>query len=180
MIRAIAIADDDGLVGKLEDTTAELLISLGDIWDNSIEKVYAKYGCTRAFGIKGNHDSDSPFPSFVTPLHYTVATYGGLVFGGFNGSWKYKPRGHHLFEQDEVARMLRAFPKVDVFVAHNSPAGVHERDSDVHQGFQGFAEYIARTQPKYFLHGHQHMNGATAVGDTKVIGVFGESTIELQ
>ncbi len=180
MIRAIAIADDDGLVGKLEGTSAELLISLGDIWDGTIERIFAQYHCTKAFGIKGNHDSHGPLPSIVTPLHSTVETYGGLVFGGFNGSWKYKPKGHHLYEQEEVSRMLRAFPRVDVFVAHNSPAGIHERDSDVHQGFRGFKDYIDRTQPRYFIHGHQHLNQVTSIGDTQVIGVFGETEIELQ
>lgn len=180
MIRAITIADDDGLVGQLADAAAELLISLGDLGDITIEKAFAQYRCTQAFGVKGNHDLDSPFPSFVTDLHCTVANYGGLTFGGFNGSWKYKPRGHHLFEQEEVSRMLRAFPKVDVFVAHNSPGGIHERDSDVHQGFRGFMEYIERCQPRYFLHGHQHLNQQTSIGDTQVIGVFGEAAIELQ
>ena len=180
MIRAIAIADDDGLVGQLGDATAELLISLGDIWDNTIEKAYAQYRCTKALGIKGNHDSDSPFPPFVSPLHYTIENHKGMVFGGFNGSWKYKPKGHHLYEQEEVSRMLRAFPRVDVFVAHNSPAGIHERDSDVHQGFRGFKDYIDRTQPRYFIHGHQHLNQVTSIGDTQVIGVFGEAEIELQ
>ena len=53
MIRAIAIADDNGLVGQLGGTTAELLISLGDIWDNTIEKAYAQYQCTKALWNKG-------------------------------------------------------------------------------------------------------------------------------
>lgn len=178
-IRAIVIADDDDRVGQLADTTADLLLSLGDISDITIEKAFAQYHCSKSFGIKGNHDADRPFPSFVTPLHYSVETYGGISFGGFNGCWKYKPRGAYLFEQEEVSRLLRVFPKVDVFVAHNSPSGIHERDSDVHQGFRGFKEYIDRTRPKYFIHGHQHLNQLTSIGETQVIGVFGETVLEV-
>ena len=76
--------------------------------------------------------------------------------------------------------MMRIFPRVDVFIAHNSPAGIHERDREVHQGFEGFLDYINTRRPRYFLHGHQHMNGITEIGDTCVIGVFGETLIELE
>jgi uncharacterized protein len=179
MIRAIVIADDDGLVGQCPAESADLLISLGDLWDKTIEKACRRHEWKKVYGIKGNHDSNAPFPSFVTPLHCSTDTFCGLSFGGFDGSWKYKPRGHFLFEQDEVRNMLRNFPRVDVFVAHNSPAGVHERDLDVHQGFNAFMEYLLKHQPKFFIHGHQHVNRVTMIGDTQVIGVFGENLIEL-
>ncbi len=85
-----------------------------------------------------------------------------------------------MFEQFEVAKALRSFPAVDVFIAHNSPAGFHERDPDVHRGFEGFSDYIDRVQPRYFLHGHQHVNQVSQKGETTIIGVFGEATINLE
>ncbi len=179
-MKAIAIADDDSLVGHLECEPIDLLLCLGDLWDAGLEKAYGRFAPRKAFGVRGNHDSDAPFPHYITPLHYTIEEYGGLKFGGFNGSWRYKPRGHHLFEQEEVARMLRHFPRVDVFVAHNSPRGIHERDGDTHQGFDGFLSYIEATQPRYFLHGHQHLNARTRIGNTEIIGVFGETLLELE
>ena len=138
----IAIADDDSLVGNLNDVTADLLVSLGDLWDSTIENAQSTYGCSTTFAVKGNHDSAGSFPQNITNLHLSVVEYSGLVFGGFGGSWKYKPRGHHLHEQWEVANALHSFPVVDVFIAHNSPRGIHERDSDVHQGFDAFPDYI--------------------------------------
>ena len=120
-MRVITIADDDSLVGKMDGESADVLISLGDIWDSTIEKAQAAYGCTTVFAVKGNHDSAAPFPSSVTDLHFNVTRHEGIRFGGFSGSWKYKPRGHHMFEQFEVTKALRSFPAVDVFVAHNSP-----------------------------------------------------------
>ena len=179
-MRVITIADDDSLVGKMDGESADVLISLGDIWDSTIEKAQAAYGCTTVFAVKGNHDSAAPFPSSVTDLHFNVTRHEGIRFGGFSGSWKYKPRGHHMFEQFEVTKALRSFPAVDVFVAHNSPTGFHERDSDVHQGFEAFADYIDRVQPRYFLHGHQHVNQVSQKGETTIIGVFGEATIDLE
>lgn len=179
-MHAIIIADDDSLVGHLPPGPADLLISLGDIWDGTIDKAYARYSPGKVFAVRGNHDGDGPFPGYVTPLHYTVGRCGGMSFGGFGGSWRYKPRGHHLYEQEEVSRMLRSFPRVDVFMAHNSPRGCHERDDDVHQGFEGFVDYIRRARPRYFIHGHQHLDALTVIGETAVIGFFGEKAIELE
>lgn len=178
-MQVIVIADDDSLVGHMGNLSADILISLGDIQDSSIEKARTAYGCAKTFAVKGNHDSAAPFAAGITDLHFNIAEHAGIVFGGFRGSWKYKPRGHHLFEQFEVTRALRSFPKVDVFVAHNSPAGFHERDTDVHQGFEAFADYIDRVQPAYFIHGHQHVNQVSRRGMTSIIGVFGEASLKL-
>ena len=178
-MRAIAIADNDSLVGHLEASSTDVLISLGDLWDKTIEIARDRYEPNALFAVRGNHDLDAPFPPFVTPLHLTIESYLDITFGGFNGSWRYKPRGPHLYDQAEVVRLLRSFPRVDVFVAHNSPKGFHERDEDVHQGFDGFLDYIERTQPHFFIHGHQHLNLATKIGETTLIGVYGEAIIEI-
>jgi hypothetical protein len=69
--------------------------------------------------------------------------------------------------------LIGQLPPVDVFVAHNSPAGVHERDQDVHQGFAALTDYIRRHTPRLMIHGHQHFNRETVVGRTRVVGVFG-------
>ncbi|WP_367871420.1 metallophosphoesterase [Luteolibacter sp. Populi] len=175
----ILIADDDMQVGLLEETPTDLLVSLGDLWDGTIEKAMLRYSPEKVFAVRGNHDSNAPFAPFVTPLHGVVAEHGGLRFGGFGGCWRYKPRGHHLYDQEEVSAVLDAFPAVDVFIAHNSPRGIHERDDEVHQGFDAFLRYIERVKPAYFIHGHQHVNAFTRCGDTTVIGVFGERLLEI-
>lgn len=178
-MRSVVIADDDSKVGHLEDVDVDLLISVGDLWDSTIQRARDLYEPRHVFAVRGNHDSAAPFPSGVLDLHLNVIEHKGIRFGGFKGSWKYKPRGHHMFEQAEVEEALRFFPAVDVFVAHNSPAEIHERDSDVHRGFVGFVDYIDRVQPSYFLHGHQHINQISQRGKTTVQSVFGEALIEM-
>lgn len=178
-MKVIAIADDDSLVGHMAEESAEVLLSLGDIWDSTIERARVSYRSTTVLAVKGNHDSAAHFSSPVQDLHLKVVEVGGIRIGGFAGSWKYKPRGHHMFDQLEVVNQLASFPMVDVFVAHNSPAGIHERDTDVHQGFEAFRAYIERCKPRYFLHGHQHVNQITEVSGTTVMGIFGERVINL-
>jgi predicted phosphodiesterase len=148
-MRTILISDDDLLVGKLETDDCDLLISLGDLWEQTIARAADLYRPKYALGVRGNHDRPGPFPDPFRDLHLQVAEVEGIRFGGFCGSWKYKQVGHHLYEQEEVSMMMGGFPPVDVFVAHNSPRGVHEKDSDVHQGFLGFSDYIERVQPHY-------------------------------
>jgi len=40
-----------------------------------------------------------------------------------------------------------------------------------------FNTYIARAQPRLFLHGHQHRTVETIVGQTRVVGVHGHAVI---
>lgn len=178
-MKIIVIGDDDSLIGHLHAEAVDLLLSLGDLHDSSIEKAIARYRPKKTLALRGNHDSNETFPSSMTSLHFTVESFQGLTFGGFNGCWRYKSRGHHLYDQSEVSSMLLEFPRVDVFVAHNCPRGIHERDEDVHQGFIGFLDYIDRVRPAYFIHGHQHIRHTTQCGDTKIIGVFGEMMLQI-
>jgi uncharacterized protein len=96
-----------------------------------------------------------------------------MSFGGLNGSWKYKPRGHFLYEQLEVTHWLSGFPAVNIFVSHNSPRYIHDQEDEVHCGFHGLRRYIERTQPRLLIHGHQHRNVETMISNTRVIGVYG-------
>lgn len=68
---------------------------------------------------------------------------------------------------------MNGFSPVDVFIAHNSPRKIHDRDDGVHIGFDAFVRYIERAKPKLFIHGHQHVNIETSVGKTTVVGVYG-------
>ena len=175
----MAIADDDGLVKNFSRNRADVLVSCGDLADQTILTVTKAVECRRVFAVKGNHDSGGPFPAPIADLHLRIEEFDGLRFGGCNGSWRYKPRGHFLYEQDEVERQLAAFPPVDVFVAHNSPRHVHDRDDEVHFGFEAFNSYIQRVQPRLFIHGHQHINQETVVGRTRVVGIYGVRTFDL-
>lgn len=179
LVNALIIADDEFAAKQTPKCAADVLISLGDMPDSVILEVAARCGCKEVLAVKGNHDSAAPFPNPIRDLHLKTINFGGVVFGGFCGSWKYKPKGHHLFEQEEVEHLLNDFPPVDVFIAHNSPRLIHDRDDEVHLGFIAFSNYIARASPKLFLHGHQHQNVETTIGDTRVVGVFGQRLLDL-
>ena len=170
----LVIADDDSFIKSQTGERADVLISCGDMLDQVIMQTAQAAQCSHIFAVKGNHDGAGSFPAPILNLHLRTENYGGLLFGGFQGSWKYKPRGHFLYDQGEVESLLAAFPPVDVFVAHNSPRHVHDREDEVHLGFEAFAGYIRRVRPRLFFHGHQHINQETRIGETRVIGVYGQ------
>lgn len=176
----LLLADDDGVRGQLTTEPADLLISCGDVADGVILEAAQLAGCDGIFAVKGNHDDCRAFAPPIVDLHLSVQTFNGLRFGGFHGSWRYKPRGHFLYEQEEVEMLLESFPPVDVFVAHNSPWEIHERDRDVHIGFAAFNRYIERTQPRWFIHGHQHCDQDAYLDQTRVIGLFGLRRVEFR
>ena len=177
-MRALVIADEENIQFDRE-LKADILISCGDLTDTFILRVAEMTLCRTIFAVKGNHDEGEPFRAPIKDLHLQVYEFKGLRFGGFSGSWKYKPRGHWLYEQDEVERMLESFPPVDVFVAHNSPRQIHEWDDRAHIGFKAFNAYIERTKPQVFIHGHQHVNAESLFDETRVIGVFGQRWIRM-
>ena len=178
-MRVLVIADDEERVHFDRELRADLLISCGDLSDPFILRIAEMTLCRHVFAVKGNHDIYAPFQEPIEDLHLAVRKFGGLRFGGFHGSWRYKPGGHYLFQQEEVEKLMQSFPPVDIFVAHNSPSQVHEWDESVHKGFKAFNKYIERTKPQVFIHGHQHVNAETLLGDTRIIGVYGQRWLRL-
>ena len=175
----LIINDIDDLHWRNGSGNADLVIACGDISDSLILEAADAFNTTKIFAVKGNHDPATVFPKPIIDLHLHIENNGGVSFGGFNGSWKYKPRGHFLYEQEEASRMLAGFPRVDIFVSHNSPKGVHDKQDDIHFGFEALKSYIEHQKPRLFIHGHQHVNRETVIGETCVMGVYGHKIIEL-
>ena len=178
-MRILAISDIDDLRWKGEEGDADVLVACGDVADRVILEAAEAFKCRAVFAVKGNHDSSAPFPDPVVDLNLRVVEHEGVTLAGLNGSWKYKPRGHFLYDQHEVDAFLASFPMVDVFVSHNSPRGVHDRNDDVHLGFDGLRDYVLREKPGILVHGHQHADRETDLGGTRVVGVYGWKVIEL-
>ncbi|MFW6164294.1 MAG: metallophosphoesterase family protein [Planctomycetota bacterium] len=179
-MRCLVLADMDDLRWRGGRHEVDAVLACGDVADAAIVGAAEACGGVPALAVKGNHDRHIEFVAPIRDVHRRVERLGELTVGGFQGCWQYKPRGHYLYSQEEVAAALERFPPVDIFLAHNSPRGVHDRDDLVHIGFDAFAAYIARARPRLFLHGHQHVNRETQVGATRVVGVYGHRTVELE
>ena len=124
MLNIIAIADADELVGHIEaDADIDLLLSLGDLYDVTLEKAIDIYAPEHVVAVRGNHCVANAFPVPTVDLHLQTVERFGLTLGGFAGSWQYKRLGNHMYTQEQVHALLDNFPAVDIFIAHNSPRG---------------------------------------------------------
>lgn len=74
---------------------------------------------------------------------------------------------------------MSAFPAVDIFISHNSPRGMHERNEDAYAGFDGLVNYLFEHKPKYLFHGHQHREQESLCDATKVICVYGWKVMDV-
>ena len=107
-----------------------------------------------------------------------------MVFGGFEGSLKYKEsRYAKMYTQEEAQLLLKDFPAVDVLLAHSPPYGINdERGSSSHEGFLALKEYVEKNKPRYLFHGHTYPTDEeliTHYDKTEIIYVSGEKIVVL-
>ena len=67
---------------------------------------------------------------------------------------------------------------MNFFISHNSPRKIHDKEDRVHFGFRALNTYIKTKKPEFVIHGHQHINKTSLVGDTFVIGVCGYQIVQ--
>ena len=169
--------------GKLKGY--DLIISCGDLKASYLSFIVTMARCPVLY-VHGNHDtgySRKP-PEGCDCIEDQLIEYNGLRILGLGGCRRYRP-GDHQYTDKEMRKRIRKLrfklwwhKGVDIVVAHAAPFGVGD-DSDIcHRGFEAFVDLINKYQPKYFFHGHIHMNYGhdiqriKQVGATQVINVY--------
>ena len=77
-----------------------------------------------------------------------------------------------------LKNIFNIFRGVDIVLSHASPAGIHDVDDGVHNGFKVFNKVITYFKPKLWIHGHIHLPNFmvyqdTVVEETTVSNTFG-------
>ena len=111
---------------------------------------------------------------------------------GLGGSMKYKDGKHQYTEWEMKMRVIRMFPKIlrskgfDILVAHAPAFEINDGEDLAHMGFKVFRQLIEKYRPKFFLHGHVHMNyGRKHVRndkylDTEILNVYERYVFEYE
>jgi uncharacterized protein len=184
-MKIIAIADRPPrtpIRETVERERPDLIVTLGDL------DMYALRGLDMIttvpkIGVYGNHCSGNYFEDLgIENMHLKTKEIGGVLFGGFEGSVRYKPGDAPLYTEEEAAALLRDFPYVDVMIAHSPPRGMHDEDDPAHQGLAALRAYVLEKRPRYFLHGHTYVSTGLredALGDTKVVHIYADQVLRL-
>ncbi len=187
VMKILAIADRpprEKIKSILKKTPVELICTLGDLDQFSLAELQDITNIPK-LGVYGNHCSGSYLePLGIANMHLKTFSYGGFLFGGFEGCVRYKNDPYaKMYTQEEAAELLKDFPRVDVMLVHCPPYGINDDPTDVsHQGYKALRDYVELQKPKYLLHGHTYPTEETLVthfSDTKIVYVYEDRIIDL-
>lgn len=159
----------------------DLIISAGDLNAQYLEFLVTMIPASVLY-VHGNHDyryDDKP-PLGCISIEDDIYVYKGIRILGLGGSYRYS-NGKYQYTEEEMQkrirklkRKIRKYKGFDILVAH-SPAFGHGDGQDLaHRGFKCFNELIETNKPKYFIHGHQHLNYGS---NQKRVGKIDETII---
>lgn len=170
----------------------DLILSCGDLKAEYLSFLVTM-GRAPLLYVHGNHDTryGSHPPEGCDCIEDKVYIHNGLRILGLGGSPHYNGGIHQYTEQQMARRIRRLHWKirraggVDIIIAHAAPAGVECGNDYAHRGFDCFRELIERYEPKYFIHGHVHMNYGRQIqriatlGNTTVINAYERFEVEI-
>lgn len=176
--------------GRLKEY--DLILSCGDLKAEYLSFLVTM-GRAPLLYVHGNHDTryrSSP-PEGCESIEDKLYIHNGIRILGLGGSPYYSGGPHQYTEQQMARRIRRLHWKirraggVDIIIAHAAPKGVECGDDYAHRGFDCFRHLIDRYQPKYFIHGHVHMNYGrqierqTTIGNTTIINAYERYEMEI-
>lgn len=170
----------------------DLIISCGDLKPQYLSFLVTLTRVPLLY-VHGNHDGiyEKRPPEGCDCIEDKLIVYKGLRILGLGGSQRYSPGPHQYTEREMRWRIfklkwkIRKHKGVDIVVSHAPLAGVGDGDDYCHRGFEAFLRFVDKYHPKYWLHGHMHLNygiDKTRVreyGGTKVINVSERYALEI-
>lgn len=170
----------------------DLIISCGDLKASYLSFLATMVPAPVLY-VHGNHDDSymrKP-PEGCICIEDKVYNYNGIRILGLGGSYRYKA-GANQYTDDEMKKRvkklglkLRFSKGFDILVTHSPALGLHDDEDLCHRGFSVFNDLIQKYEPKYFVHGHVHMNYGRKfpredmVGNTHVINAFEKYVVEI-
>ena len=170
----------------------DLIISCGDLKPEYLSFLATLVPVPLLY-VHGNHDDkyDKRPPEGCICIEDRIYNFNGIRILGLGGSYRYKDGVNQYTELQMARRIAKIKLKLtsnrgfDILVTHSPAYGFHDGEDQCHRGFDSFNRLINTYHPKYFVHGHVHMNygrqfpRVDEIGDTKVINAFERYILEV-
>lgn len=170
----------------------DLIISCGDLKPEYLSFLATLVSVPLLY-VHGNHDDkyDKRPPEGCICIEDRIYNFNGIRILGLGGSYRYKDGVNQYTEQQMARRIAKLKLKLtisrgfDILVTHSPAYGFHDGEDQCHRGFDSFNRLINTYHPKYFVHGHVHMNygrqfpRVDEIGDTQVINAFEKYILEV-
>lgn len=149
--------------GKLDGI--DLILSCGDL-DAEYLSFLVTMGRAPVLYVHGNHDGryNVKPPEGCDCIEDELVVVKGLRILGLGGSMRYSGGEHQYTEMQMMLRMARISAKLlwyrgaDIVVTHAPVLGYGDGKDLAHRGFACFLTLLDRVRPRYWVHGHMHLN----------------------
>jgi uncharacterized protein len=162
----------------------ELIISCGDLRAEYLSFLVTMIKAPLYY-IHGNHDKkyiENP-PDGCDCIEDRIVKYKGIRIAGLGGCKGFNKQEFQYSEEDMGRRLKKLKPHLlrnkglDILVTHSAGYGVGDDTDPCHEGFKGFNKLLDAYSPRYFVHGHIHLNyvrkpRTIEYNDTKVINAY--------
>lgn len=169
--------------GKLEGI--DLVLSCGDLSPHYLSFIET-FSNVPVLYVHGNHDEKYAAcpPEGCFCIEDDIYVHEGVRILGLGGCMRYRPGAHQYTEKEMQRRVRRLWLKLkryggfDILLTHAPAADFHAGDDLCHKGFAVFRQLLKQYRPKYYIHGHVHMNYGlhtprlSMLGETVVINGF--------
>ena len=186
--------------GHFEDV--QLILGCGDLPYPYLENLLTILNVPLLY-VPGNHDPNYHAENQLahveggTNLDLKVVRMSKFLIGGFGGSIRYRPDGTNQYNQTEAfLRAYRMLPRLrlnrlnygralDILITHSPPFGIHDEDSQAHQGLKAINWLLRVAQPRYHFHGHTHFQrrnlspSDSILGITRIVNIFPYKVLEV-
>ena len=143
----------------------DLILSCGDLRSEYLSFL-ASFAKVPILYVRGNHDDNYAFkePEGCVCIEDKIYVYKGVRIMGLGGSIRYKAGANQYTQSQMKKRVVKMWPKIkmkkgiDILLTHSPAAGISDGEDNPHKGFEVFIDILDKYQPKYFIHGHVHLN----------------------
>jgi len=195
-MKILAIADEESRYlwdfyepGKLKDI--DLIISCGDLNPDYLMFLVTLSNVPVLY-VHGNHDEkyETKPPEGCVCIEDDIFVFKGVLILGLGGSMRYRPGKHQYTDAQMNRRVRKLWWKLrrkkgfDILVTHAPAYQLNDGMDLPHQGFTAFRSLMEKYKPKYFLHGHVHLNYGRRhkrydqYEETQVVNAFERCIIE--
>lgn len=168
----------------------DLILSCGDLKAEYLSFLVTMIKAPLYY-VPGNHDTrylEHP-PEGCISIDGKFVKYKGIRIVGLGGSYAYNKKPYQYTEAQMKRRVFKLLPRIwrnkgfDILVSHAPALHLGDGEDLCHRGFESFVKLIETYKPKYFIHGHQHMNYGKQSRiikhqDTTIINAFGYYILE--
>ena len=143
----------------------ELVLSCGDLKAEYLSFIVTMIKAPLIY-VPGNHNKNyliNP-PEGCISADDALLVCNGIRIVGLGGSINYSNQEFQYTEeqmQKRIKKLRRTIKKnngFDILLTHAPALGLGDGDDRAHRGFAGFIDILDMYSPRYFFHGHQHLN----------------------